>query len=62
MKHGMPTEEDAEAFRSIYKKLDIYGMTREPLTTHEMVLIFSYGKFVEQYFRKGINGDSEQHS
>lgn len=46
MKNGQIEIKDAEVLRSIYKKFDIYGNTKEPLTVGEMVLILSLSTWI----------------
>lgn len=49
MKNGIPEfEKDAETLMAAYRKFNIYGMTKEPLTPNEMVLIFCIAKWMRK--------------
>lgn len=49
MKNGIPEfEKDAETLMAAYRKFNIYGMTKEPLTPEEMVLIFCIAKWMRK--------------
>lgn len=50
MRNGMLEPSDADDLRNIYKKFDMNGILKEPLSTYEMILIFSISKWIERYF------------
>ena len=51
MKNGWPEfKKDAETLMSAYRKFNINGMTKEPLTAEEQILIFS----IAMWFRKQV--------
>lgn len=46
MKNGYIEPSDADVLMGIYKKIDIYGRLKEPLTTDEQILIFCIAKLI----------------
>ena len=48
MKNGYIEQSDADTLMSVYRKFDIYGNTKEPLTTEEQVLIFCIAKSIKE--------------
>lgn len=52
MKNGIPDRSDGEVLRDIYKKINIYGSTVEPLTTREMVILFCVGNYIAENYGK----------
>ena len=55
MKDGKIERGDADILMSIYRKFDIDGRLREPVTTEEMITLFAIAKKIEKGFksRKG---------
>lgn len=41
----IPKREDGEVLRDIYKKINIDGTLKEPLSSHEMVILFCVGNY-----------------
>lgn len=56
MKNGQLELQDSETLKNIYRKLDIYGNTKEPLTVREMVLIYALSKWIEE----NVNGEDSK--
>lgn len=48
MKNGKIERIDGEELKRVYKKLNLNGTTKEPLTAHEMVLIYCVGNAIEK--------------
>lgn len=49
MKNGIPEfDKDAEILMAAYRKLNLYGTTKEPLTPEEMVMIFCIAKWMRE--------------
>jgi len=55
MKDGKIERSDAAVLMAIYRKIDIDGYVREPVTTDEMITLFAIAKALEKGFksRKG---------
>lgn len=47
MRNGYIEKSDADTLMNVYRKFDIYGNTKEPLTTEEQVLIFCIAKAIK---------------
>lgn len=52
MKNGIPEKEDGLVLRDIHKKINIDGTLKEPLDTHEMVLLFCVGNWLYRRHEK----------
>lgn len=52
MKHGIPEASDGVVLRDIYKKLNIDGTLKEPLSVHEMVILFCVWKYIAENHKK----------
>lgn len=48
MKNGYIEQLDADTLMEIYRKIDINGKLKEPLTTDEQVLIFCIAKSIKE--------------
>lgn len=48
MKNRQLEPRDGETLRNIYKKFDVYGNTKEPLTVGEMIFIFSLSTWIRE--------------
>lgn len=48
MKNGYIEPSDADTMMQIYRKNDIYGNLKEPLTTDEQILIFCIAKLIRE--------------
>lgn len=46
MKNGYIEPSDADTLMKIYRKIDMYGNLKEPLTTDEQILIFCIAKSI----------------
>lgn len=46
MKNGYIEPSDTDALMGIYRKIDMYGNLKEPLTTDEQILIFCIAKSI----------------
>ncbi len=47
MINGQFEPEDAETMHDIYKKINVHGVLKAPLTVHEQVLLFCIWKWIE---------------
>lgn len=48
MKNGYIEPSDADTLMGIYRKIDINGNPKEPLTTDEQILIFCIAKSIRE--------------
>lgn len=48
MKNGYIEPSDADTLMGIYRKIDMYGNLKEPLTTDEQILIFCIAKSIKE--------------
>lgn len=48
MKNGYIELSDADMLMGVYRKIDIYGKLKEPLTTKEQVLIFCIAQSIRE--------------
>lgn len=48
MKNGYIEPSDADTLMGIYRKIDISGNLKEPLTTDEQILIFCIAKSIRE--------------
>lgn len=48
MKNGYIEPSDADALMEIYRKIDIYGRLKEPLTMDEYMTIFCIAKLIKE--------------
>ena len=48
MCNGIIDKSDGDTLLEIYKSFDLYGNQIRPLTTEELVLIFSIGKLIQE--------------
>lgn len=48
MKNGYIEPSDADTLMGIYRKIDLYGNLKEPLTTDEQILIFCIAKSIKE--------------
>lgn len=48
MKNGYIEPSDADTLMGIYRKIDINGNLKEPLTTDEQILIFCIAKSIKE--------------
>lgn len=48
MKNGYIEPSDADTLIGIYRKIDMYGNLKEPLTTDEQILIFCIAKLIKE--------------
>lgn len=48
MRNGIIDKSDGYTLMEIYKAFDLYGNQKRPLTTEEMVLIYSIGKLIQE--------------
>lgn len=48
MKNGYIEPSDADVLMEIYRKIDINGNLKEPLTTDEQILIFCIAKSIRE--------------
>lgn len=54
MKNGIPEKSDPKILANIYRKININSaILKQPLTSEEMVLIFSLSKYIENDFEEG---------
>lgn len=52
MKNGIPEASDGVVLHDIYKKLNIDGTLKEPLSIHEMVILFCVGNYIAENHKK----------
>lgn len=48
MKNGNIELSDADTLMGIYRKIDMYGNLKQPLTTDEQILIFCIAKSIKE--------------
>lgn len=48
MKNGYIELSDADVLMGIYRKIDVHGNLKEPLTTNEQVLIFCIAQSIKE--------------
>lgn len=48
MKNGQLEPQDSDTLMSIYRKLNIDGTLKEPLSTKEQVIIFAIAEWIEK--------------